>query len=339
MWLRGPARTDHQCSRHRERGQTLPLICVMFVGLLGLAGMVLDLGDGYFQRRSVQNVADAAALAGAEAIPTGNWSGAAQLYAAKNDAPTDQVSVSYNGSDTVTVTVTRKVPTYLLSLLGTNSLTVTSRASATVEAVGQVKGHVAPYAVTEDAYANGAGTSLFTESSPGAYGTIDLPTTSNTTGGSCSGSTNKGTQQTIADELAGSTLVGEVVVGGCLSLKPGASQPSAKVVQGMLPGDNQLDSDLQSLGNGTYKVIPRGYDINGLPPRLLYVPIVDQLAGGSSVAYVKRFAWFYITGTSGGGNSLTILGKFVTLQLPPTAQVTSYLPGAVGQVFTAELTA
>ena len=40
----------------------------------------------------------------------------------------------------------------------------------------------------------------------------------------------------------------------CLSLKPGASQPSAKVVHDMLPGDDQMSSDLLSLGNGTYQV-------------------------------------------------------------------------------------
>jgi uncharacterized membrane protein len=47
-----------------ERGQTLPLICLFMVSLLGVSGMVLDLGHSYAQRRAVQNEADAAAIAG-----------------------------------------------------------------------------------------------------------------------------------------------------------------------------------------------------------------------------------------------------------------------------------
>jgi Flp pilus assembly protein TadG len=324
--------------RGEQRGQTLPIACLFLAVLLGLSGLVVDLGNGYFQRRQAQNIADAAALAGAEAIPSGTWTTAAQSYAAKNDKAGDQVTVSSNGTDSVTVTVSRSVPTFLLGIVGTGSLKVTSNATATVEAIGQVNGHVAPYAVTTDAYAGGTGTTLFTQNAPGAYGTVDLPTTDNTTGGSCSGNTNKGTQQNLTQELQGSLLAGELQIGGCLSLKPGATQPAGNVTTTMLPGDNSMGSDLQSLGNGAYQVIPQTYDINGLPPRLLYVPIVDQLTQGNSQVTIKGFAWFYMTGASGGGSSLTINGKFVTIELPPTSQTTAYVPGAQGQIITTELT-
>ena len=224
-----PVRSDRLLAD--QQGQTLPLIVTFLVVLIGFAGLVIDLGDGYFQRRSVQNEADAAALAGAMAIPAGNYQTAAQQYAAKNGPASDQVVVTSNGTDTVTVTVTRTVPTYLLTLFGKSSIQVSASATATVETVGQVSGHVSPYAVTLQAYANGTGTTLFQENSPGAYGTIDLPTTTNTTGGSCSGTTNLGTPTDIKSELSDQLPAGVLTEGGCLSVKSGAIRVSGNVIE------------------------------------------------------------------------------------------------------------
>ena len=43
------------------------------VGLLGISGLVIDLGSLYQQKQAVQAAADAAALAGAAELP-GGWS-------------------------------------------------------------------------------------------------------------------------------------------------------------------------------------------------------------------------------------------------------------------------
>ena len=308
------------------------------VSLLGVSGMVLDLGNAYVQRRAVQNEADAAALAGADAIPNGGYTAAAQLMAAKNGRPGDQVSVQFTGSDTLTVTVSRTAPTFLLKVFGKTSIPVSATAVAKIEALAAVHGHVSPYAVTVNAYANGTGTTLFKESQPGAYGTIDLPTTDNASGGSCTGNTNKGTPSNISPELSDQLPSGELVIGGCLSVKSGASQPSGNVVNQVPPGNNLMIQDLQDLGNGQYQVIPQSWtDSNGLPPRLMYIPIVQTLPGGNGSTTIISFAWFYMTSATGGGSGLTINGRWVTLQLPPTGNTTNYVPGAIGQVLTSEL--
>jgi Putative Flp pilus-assembly TadE/G-like len=322
-----------------ERGQALPLICFFMVSVIAFAGLAVDVGNAYVQRRSVQNVADAAALAGAAAIPAGTYTPAAQQMAAKNDKPGDAVSVSFNGTDTVTVTVQRTAPTFLLRVLGKTSIPVSATAKATIETVGAVKGHVSPYAVTVQTYANGTGTTLFKENQPGAYGTIDLPTTDNTSGGSCSGNTNKGTPSNIAPELADQLPAGLLVVGGCLSVKSGASQPSANIVNQIPPGNNLMSQDLQSLGNDQYRVIPQAWDdSNGLPPRLMYIPIVDQLPAGNGQSTIVSFAWFYMTSATGGGSGLTINGQFIGMQLPANGQTGQYQPGVKGQVLAVELT-
>jgi hypothetical protein len=321
--------TTHRRRRARsQRGQTLPLICFFMVTLLGISGLVVDLGNGYVQRRSVQNEADAAAIAGADAIPTGGTSAAAQQMAAKNGRPGDQV----------TVTMQRTAPTFFLKVFGKASIPVSATAVARIEALGAVKGHVSPYAVTVAAYANGTGTTLFKESQPGAYGTIDLPATDNTTGGSCSGNVNKGTPSNIGPELGDNLPAGTLVVGGCLSVKSGASQPSANIVNTIPPGNGNMAQDLQPLGNGQYQVIPQAWDdSNSLPPRLMYIPIVQNLPSGNGQATIVSFAWFYMTSATGGGSGLTINGQWVTLQLPPTGETTNYVPGAIGQVLTSEL--
>jgi hypothetical protein len=192
--------------------------------------------------------------------------------------------------------------------------------------------------VTVDAYANGTGTTLFKESQPGAYGTIDLPATDNTTGGSCAGNVNKGTPSNISPELGDTLPAGTLVVGGCLSVKSGASQPSANIINQIAPSNNQMNQDLQPLGNGQYQVIPQSWDdSNGLPPRLMYIPIVQTLPSGNGQTTIVSFAWFYMTSATGGGSGLTINGQWVTLQLPPTAETTQYQPGVIGQVLTSEL--
>src|SRR4029078_12461502 len=92
---------SHRCAPvSSAAGQTLPLV-VLFMGvLIAMSGLVIDLGNGYVQKRSTQNVAGAGALAGAATIPQGTWQATAQQNAASNDMPGDQVSTSLSGGDT-----------------------------------------------------------------------------------------------------------------------------------------------------------------------------------------------------------------------------------------------
>jgi Flp pilus assembly protein TadG len=331
--------THHRAAGRGQAGQTLPLICLFMVTLLGFAGVVIDIGNAYLQRQETQNVADAAALAGAAAIPTGTYQTAAQQMAAKNDIAGDGVTVAFNNTDTVTVTVTRTASTFFLRVFGMSSIPVSATAKATIAVLSQVQGHVAPYAVTQQAYANGTGTTLFTENGPGAYGTVDLPASGNASGGSCSGNTNLGTPPNVSAEIGGQLQSGSLVVGGCLSVKSGASQPSANIVNGLAPANDAMGQDLQSIGNGQYQVIPQSWDdASGLPPRLMTVPIVQSLPGGNGNATITGFAWFYVTSATSHGSKLTVNGQWVSLEVPASGQTTPYQPGVQGQILAVQLT-
>jgi len=61
-------------NRRDESGQTLILFVLALGVLLGMAAMTIDVGLAYVARRDMQNAADAAALAGADAILEGQSS-------------------------------------------------------------------------------------------------------------------------------------------------------------------------------------------------------------------------------------------------------------------------
>src|SRR5512142_1489260 len=65
-----------------QSGQTLVLITLFMLSLLGMCALAIDVGTWYQQKRAMQHAADAAALAGAATLPTG-WSAATSAAAAE----------------------------------------------------------------------------------------------------------------------------------------------------------------------------------------------------------------------------------------------------------------
>ena len=58
--------------RHSENGQSVVIVTLLLLALMGMLAIVLDGGNGFFQRRAAQNAADAGALAGARELCLGN---------------------------------------------------------------------------------------------------------------------------------------------------------------------------------------------------------------------------------------------------------------------------
>ncbi|HLB75461.1 MAG TPA: pilus assembly protein TadG-related protein, partial [Candidatus Dormibacteraeota bacterium] len=152
-------------SLRTKRGQSLVIIALSATALFGIIALGLDAGRLYFERRDVQNAADAAALAGAqELIPTGANAGQspamqqsartqAALYAFKtfNDTPaggnytTSPTTVTAqqvpaqatittpgrnNNPNEIIVQVTYNVPMTFAAILGFQSQPVTAVAIA-----------------------------------------------------------------------------------------------------------------------------------------------------------------------------------------------------------------
>jgi Putative Flp pilus-assembly TadE/G-like len=133
-----------------ERGQAMVLTVLFLTALLGCAALVLDVGSWFREQRSTQAAADAAALAGAQALPesTGTSSALASEYLAANDggAGTFSWSTDRLANDTITVKVKRNAPGVFAKLFGIESVTVGATARARSGSISRAR-YAAPIAV------------------------------------------------------------------------------------------------------------------------------------------------------------------------------------------------
>jgi Putative Flp pilus-assembly TadE/G-like/von Willebrand factor type A domain len=140
-----------------QTGQTLPLVVVFMFTILIFAGLTIDLGNAYRVQQALQASADAAAAGGAGELTmsyppvAANATSEAQRYGSQpggenpiNGVPasnvTENISVDCETQDgydcttgypnTVTVNETASVPTYLLRLLGFDTITLKAHAQA-----------------------------------------------------------------------------------------------------------------------------------------------------------------------------------------------------------------
>jgi hypothetical protein len=133
-----------------EHGQAYVLTLVFLTVLLGMAAFVLDVGSWYRADRDTQSTADAAALAGAQALPddTAQASSLASSYASKNGGGLESVSFSSSlaTDDTIKVRVSRTAPGFFSKIFGFGGANVGSTAKARVGALGSAM-YVAPIVV------------------------------------------------------------------------------------------------------------------------------------------------------------------------------------------------
>jgi hypothetical protein len=137
-----------------DRGQAIVIAVVMMTALLGLCALVLDVGSWFRADRATQATADAAALAGAQSLPTdpGTATGSAVTYADKNGGGADSgdvtISSSIDANDTITVHVHRQADGFFSKLFGIGTVDVGSRAVARADGIAQAR-YVAPIGVPE----------------------------------------------------------------------------------------------------------------------------------------------------------------------------------------------
>lgn len=133
-----------------DRGQATVLTLIFLTVLLGMAAFVLDVGSWYRADRDTQSTADAAALAGAQALPddTAEASSLATSYANKNGGGLESVSFSSSlaANDTIKVRVSRQSPSFFSKIFGFDGANVGSKAAARVGPLAEAL-YVAPIVV------------------------------------------------------------------------------------------------------------------------------------------------------------------------------------------------
>jgi Putative Flp pilus-assembly TadE/G-like len=139
----------------RQTGQATVITVLFMTVLIAMAAAVLDVGSWYRADRALQSTVDAAALAGAQALPENPVQAEllALEYADKNGGNVDVTEISITsttfGPDTITVDAEAPTPGFFARLFGIDSVTVAARAKARAGGVSQAQ-YVAPIVVHED---------------------------------------------------------------------------------------------------------------------------------------------------------------------------------------------
>jgi Flp pilus assembly protein TadG len=141
-------------TRFRDnQGQAFVLSFLFLTVLLGMSAAVLDVGAWYRAQRHLQASVDAAALAGAQALPDDQLqaSSFANQYLDKNGGAVTR-SISFKSgltsADSVSVTATRTAPGFFSRILGISSVKVRATATARANTMEEAR-WAAPIAVDE----------------------------------------------------------------------------------------------------------------------------------------------------------------------------------------------
>ncbi|MDX6368993.1 MAG: hypothetical protein QOG93_495 [Gaiellaceae bacterium] len=272
-----------------QDGQAIVLMAISLTVFMGMAALVLDVGLWMRSDRRLQQTADAAALAGAQKLPT-DPAGAKSLaldYANQNGGnvlgAAIVVSTTYTANDTISVDAAKSEPGIFSKVLGIDSAGIKASAKARTDSPQKAR-YVAPMTVFCDhpliKNCNGDHTPTFNvnttldfdkEGAPGAFGMLNLD------GGN-------GT--------------------------PGASEE----------GDWILHGFDKYLGIGKYRSDPgakfSSSNVNGaLDDRVgsvLLFPVFKTLDGVGQNAEYDIIGWigFYLTSADVHGNSATLHGYF-----------------------------
>jgi hypothetical protein len=138
--------------RRDERGQAIVLMTLSLVVIMGMAMLVLDVGNWYHTKRRLQGTADAAALAGAQLLPNDSSGAQSQAltYANKNGGDVAGANITVTSTvlpnDTISVRARKTDPGIFSSIFGIASADVDARAKARVGPPTKAR-YVAPMVV------------------------------------------------------------------------------------------------------------------------------------------------------------------------------------------------
>lgn len=276
---------DGRRGRGADEGTVAVLVAISLVILLGMAGLAIDGGRLYAERTRLQAAADAAALAGAAALPDepGRARSLAAEYLVRNGVSSDAARIEVDDAGrSLRVEATVTVPLGLARVLGPEAVPVRAAATAAVAAARAVRG-VQPYGVDEQVFQPGRRYTLVLDrpGSPGNFHLLAL-------GG-------RGAD-TVRDNIRYG-YPGWVRIGDEIATEPGRNTGAVTVYR------ERLEADPYS----TYE----SYRPDS--PRVVIVPVIrgfDEAKGRDRVT-VTGFAAFFLEEAQ--ENEGQLVGRFVRL--------------------------
>lgn len=182
-----------------ESGQAVLVTVLFLTVIVGAVALTIDVGAWYREQRQAQATADAAALAGAQALPTdpAQATALAQHYADVNGGGVLAAGITFRSdfrpNDTIMVNDARTAPSFFSRVFSIDSVTVHGSATARAGVPQQAK-YVAPIVVSKlHPDLSGPGCPCFDQQTtlplsktgaPGAFGLVNLDPASNNPGSS-----------------------------------------------------------------------------------------------------------------------------------------------------------
>lgn len=279
---------------NEENGQVMALVAVLMSVLLGMTALTLDIGRVQWTKASLQNAADASALAGAQGLLNDNAEDTAIDYAELNGIPDTDISVNPTNNDPTKceVVCTRNVTYTFARVLGFTDADVSARAVAGISSVNSVSGGALPLGVEQQDFVYGQTYQLKENAGAGQYhGNFG-----------CLALGDKNGANRYRDNLKYG-YDGTLTVGDKVDTEPG--NMAGPTVDGMNYRINQDPT-------ATYTTVQKG------SPRLGVVPVVDTMdVNGRKEVTIVGFAVFFLesANTEGKGNNAkaAIYGKFMEM--------------------------
>jgi len=311
------------------------MVSVGLTVLLGFSAVAVDVGSYAVDRRTLQNAADAAALAGAKDLPNAAAAQAAAVaWAANNGVAASDVTTTVipqgaaQPNPMIRVEIQRDHEFFFARVLGIGSRQVKARASAVITSPGGLDGLV-PFGVLQSTVASaqpGGTVTLKYDAHDVVQGNFGPVQIDGAGSGNCSGNQN---DKYCYDLMFGSTQ------GLCAQGVPDCTDPSVIPTQpgnkigptregieyrlnNTSPSCDAFGEVFSPLPGGTYELVQQCNPfIDGSLPslRVIVVPIISSLCNGNCDVTVTGFAMFFLTGfgPSGcqGGQQCEVTGIYV----------------------------
>lgn len=273
-----------------QKGSVAVIVGLAMTMLLGFSAIVIDVGALYLNRVQLNNMVDAAALAGArEFLPDAGGSpvSMAQAYAALNGRKAGDSVIIDTSNMRITVSATRQVDLFFARIFGMNSSQVTASATATAGAIRSAKG-LAPFGIEKQTFVYGDTYVLKSgggSGDTGNYGALAL-----------GGNGAKVYEYNIINGYNGTLNIGDKV----------------STETGNMSGPTS-DGISQRIA-GTSSAFPPA-DVN--TPRIITIPVIETMdVNGKKEVTIVGFANFFLEDAGGSGNDSWVSGKFMKIPRP-----------------------
>lgn len=269
-----------------ERGSTTVITALAMTAILGFSALVIDIGLIFIERTKLSNAIDAAALAGAQELPSNPEKAiqVAKQYTNKNGILSDQIQISVEQDNTLLrVTGLKKVNHVFAKVLGINETQVNVTSAVKVGPVTAVYDGIRPFVVEEQNFQYGQRVVLkegAQDGSIGNYGAVALG----------------GTGSTIFLNNVKYGFKGKLEVGQLIDTEPG--NMSGATVDGI--------NFITSFDNCTFD----NYTKDSL--RLWTIPVVKTLTvEGRDAVEIVGFAQFFVEDALVKSGKTEITGRFI----------------------------